>query len=84
MSDAGGMEDLTPALTIEETLTRWPQAAQVFVARRMACVGCDMSRFDTIADAATAYGIPCPELLRELRRAATATATATEYTDYTE
>jgi hybrid cluster-associated redox disulfide protein len=60
----------TPSLTIAETLARWPATARVFVARRMSCVGCDMNAFETISDAAAAYGIPDQELLRELRRAA--------------
>jgi hybrid cluster-associated redox disulfide protein len=63
------VESLTPSLPIATLLERWPPAAQVLIARRMACVGCDMNRFDSIADAAAAYGLSETELMRDLRRA---------------
>ncbi len=52
--------------TIEETLVAWPEAAHIFLRRRMACVGCSMARFDTLGDAARIYGVPAAELLAEL------------------
>ena len=64
------MDALTPSLTIAALLARWPETAAVLVARRMACVGCDMSAFETIHDAAKAYGVSQTELIRDLRRAA--------------
>ncbi|HEX5474272.1 MAG TPA: DUF1858 domain-containing protein [Vicinamibacterales bacterium] len=63
------MELLTPFTTIAAVLARWPQAAAVFVGRRMACVGCEMNGFETIRDAAAIYGVPEDDLLRDLRRA---------------
>ena len=63
------MDALTPSLTIASMLARWPQTAAVLVARRMNCVGCGMNGFDTIADAASVYGIAAEDLIRELRRA---------------
>jgi hybrid cluster-associated redox disulfide protein len=54
--------------TIAALLDAYPSAARVFIRRRMACVGCDMNRFETIADAARSYGIPPAELLADLRR----------------
>lgn len=54
--------------TIAALLDAHPSAADVFVRRRMACVGCDMSRFETIADAARSYGLAPGELLADLRR----------------
>lgn len=54
--------------TIAALLDAYPSAAEVFIRRRMACVGCDMNRFETIADAARSYGIPPAELLADLRR----------------
>lgn len=63
------MEMLTPSLTIKAMLARWPQTAAVLVARRMACVGCEMNRFETIGDAAAAYGVSQHELIGALRRA---------------
>ena len=60
---------LTPSLTIKAMLARWPQTAAVLVARRMACVGCEMNRFETIGDAAAAYGVSPHDLIGALRRA---------------
>ncbi len=59
---------IDPGLTVAEVLERWPATAAVFVARCMACVGCAMARFDTLADAAAAYGVAPGTLLRELRQ----------------
>jgi hybrid cluster-associated redox disulfide protein len=59
---------LTGDLTVAEVLTRWPQAIQVFFRHRMACVGCTMAPFDTIADAAAIYGLPLSFLLSELHQ----------------
>lgn len=56
--------------TIEEILAKRPAAARVFLRRRMACVGCSMSRFDTLGEAARIYGVPEAELLAEIERAA--------------
>lgn len=63
------MDALTPSLTIASMLARWPQTAAVLVARHMACVGCEMNGFETIADAAAVYAIPMLDLLTDLRRA---------------
>ena len=56
--------------TIEAILAEQPAAAHVFLRHGMACVGCSMSRFDTLAEAARIYGVPEAELLAEIERAA--------------
>ncbi|HYH38683.1 MAG TPA: DUF1858 domain-containing protein [Azospirillum sp.] len=60
-----------PAAThlISEVLERWPQTLAVFLHRRMACPGCAMASFMTVAEAAACYGVPPAELLAELHRA---------------
>ncbi len=55
-------------LPIAELLARWPQTAQVFLRYRMACVGCTMAPFDTLADAAMAYNLDLARLLGELQQ----------------
>lgn len=55
--------------TVHEVLRRTPRAAEVFHRRRMACVGCTMAPFDTVADAARAYGIDPVELGADLHLA---------------
>jgi hybrid cluster-associated redox disulfide protein len=57
-------------LTVQKVLDTWPLTREVFIARRMACVGCDLAPFMTIAEAEASYGIPPGELERELQRTA--------------
>jgi len=61
-------------LTIGEALRRWPASAQVFARRGMACAGCAMAPFDTVRDAAAAYGIDEGTLFDEIRRDSQGTA----------
>jgi hybrid cluster-associated redox disulfide protein len=42
---------------------------QVFVRRRMACPGCAMAPFMTLAEAAASYGIDPQQLVSELETA---------------
>jgi hybrid cluster-associated redox disulfide protein len=42
---------------------------QVFVRRRMACPGCAMAPFMTLAEAAASYGLDPHQLVRELQAA---------------
>lgn len=63
------MEGLTPSLTISAMLAQWPETAPVLIARRMACIGCEMNIFETVREAAAAYGVSHHELIRDLRRA---------------
>jgi hybrid cluster-associated redox disulfide protein len=58
--------------TVEQTLDQYPLLAAVFVRRGMACVGCAMARFDTLAEAARTYGQETEAFLAELERAARA------------
>jgi hybrid cluster-associated redox disulfide protein len=53
-------------LTIAEVLNKWPQTAKVFFLFNMACVGCNISPFCTIIDAANEYNMPLQTLLSEL------------------
>jgi len=56
-----------PDWTIDAVLDAHPGAAQILVRHGMACVGCVMARFETLADAAREYRIPLKSLLKELR-----------------
>ncbi len=58
---------LTPDLTVAEIMERWPATIAVFLAYRMACVGCFMAPFDTLAEAAGNYRLDVDELLRALQ-----------------
>lgn len=61
-------------LTVQMVLDAWPATRSVFIRRRMACVGCVLAPFMTIAEAAGAYGIAPDSLAAELQAAAAASA----------
>ncbi len=46
-----------------------PQVIPVLLEHRMACVGCCMARFETLAAAAAIYGLDLQKLLADLSRA---------------
>ncbi|HEX5165568.1 MAG TPA: DUF1858 domain-containing protein [Thermomicrobiales bacterium] len=51
---------------VEEILDRIPLAAQVFVGRRMHCVGCPIARFETLAEACRIYCQALDNMLADL------------------
>ncbi len=55
----------TGRLTVAELFRRWPRAVAAFTGRGMACPGCAMAPFDTVADAASSYGVDERELLAD-------------------
>jgi hybrid cluster-associated redox disulfide protein len=59
---------------LERLFADHPATIGVFVARGMACPGCAMAPFETIADAAREYGLPTDALLRDVRRAVASAA----------
>jgi hybrid cluster-associated redox disulfide protein len=60
-------------MLVSDALAEWPAAARVFVERRMACPGCAFAPFETVAEAAAAYGVNCQDLARSLAVAADVT-----------
>jgi len=63
-------ETLSPRTSVADFLGASPAGARVFLAHRMACVGCSLSGFDTLADAAREYRLPLAGFLAELAEAA--------------
>ena len=53
-------------MTIEAVVSRWPQTAEVFVQRNMACVGCPVSHLYTITEAAEVYKLTVADFVEEL------------------
>ena len=53
-------------MIVSEVMDMWPQTIPIFLRHKTACVGCLMSRFDTLADVSTNYGIPIEKFLQEL------------------
>lgn len=60
---------ITARTTVDEVVTRYPVTVQVFIRRRMHCVGCQIDRFHSIAEACRIYGQPLKPFLTELRSA---------------
>lgn len=65
MANEGQLADMR----ISEVLEQWPTVADVFQKHAMACVGCVVAPFYTIADAATVYNLPKDEFIAELAAA---------------
>ena len=47
-------------------MIRWPEVCGYLNERRMACVGCPMAPFETVARVETIYGIPPGRLVQAL------------------
>ena len=60
--------ELSIHLTMAQLVDQWPAAAPVLARRGMGCLGCTMARFETVGEAAAAYGFDPEELLIEIRR----------------
>jgi hybrid cluster-associated redox disulfide protein len=57
---------ITPDMTVNGLLYVSPQSAAVFIAHGMACVGCPLAGFHTLAEAAATYGQDLASFLTEL------------------
>jgi hybrid cluster-associated redox disulfide protein len=53
-------------LIVADVLARWPQTISVFMCHRMACVGCPIAPFETLAEVATIYDLDLSCFLNEL------------------
>jgi hybrid cluster-associated redox disulfide protein len=63
-------EIITGTSVVDDVVTRFPATARVFIGRRMHCVGCEVSRFETLDGAAQIYRQALDPLLADLRDAA--------------
>lgn len=60
---------IQPDTIVQDILDTYPQTVETFVAYGMACAGCTLSRFDTVAEAAVIYRLDLERLLADLRKA---------------
>jgi hybrid cluster-associated redox disulfide protein len=60
---------LDSKMTVSELMTVHPTAIEIFIKRRMLCVGCPTGTFHTIEDAARIHGIRLERLLKDLQKA---------------
>ena len=61
-------EMLSHSLIVADLLKKWPETIPVFIKYRMACVGCAMSSFETLKDAASIYRLPYQQFVDELQK----------------
>lgn len=59
---------LESGLTVAEVLARWPQTIPVFLRHRMACVGCAITPFETLAEVTKIYKLDLDCFLSELEQ----------------
>jgi len=57
---------IDPDLSVSRLMQQWPSTIAVFLRHRMACVGCPVGDFHSIAECSTEYQIPLTELLHEI------------------
>jgi hybrid cluster-associated redox disulfide protein len=60
---------LNTDMTMQEIMDRWPATINVILHRRMLCVGCPISKFHTLVDAAREHSVDQEEFEVELRAA---------------
>jgi hybrid cluster-associated redox disulfide protein len=63
------MTKITADMLVGDVLDAQPQLAQYFLEIGMHCLGCPMSRGESIADACSAHGQNADELLKKLNDA---------------
>ena len=56
-------------LPVGAIMSRWPATIGVFIARRMHCIGCPVSMFNKLEDAAAEHGLELEELLQAVEAA---------------
>ena len=59
---------LHPNLLVSEVMDRWPQTIQAFVQLHMACPGCAIARFHTLAEVAAEYEMDPQDLVGKLQK----------------
>ena len=57
-----------PDLSLADLFAAWPEAAAMFLARRMLCPGCPIAPFHAITDACLEYDLDEDEFRAEIAR----------------
>jgi hybrid cluster-associated redox disulfide protein len=59
---------LVANLTVAEVMDRWPKTIPIFLRHRMACVGCSIDSFETLAEVVEIYGIDPDHFIKDLQQ----------------
>lgn len=62
-------DGISPATNLRVLFNLWPAVMPVFMRHKMSCLGCLMSSFDTLGDAAVNYQLEWTSFLVELQSA---------------
>jgi hybrid cluster-associated redox disulfide protein len=60
------MIDINSETSVSELVREHPLVIPIFLKHQMACVGCSMSAFETLAEAARVYNIPAEEFIHSI------------------
>jgi hybrid cluster-associated redox disulfide protein len=63
-----GHPRLAAELTVAEVMDRCPRTIPIFFRYRMACVGCPIASFETLAEVAAIYNLDLSRFLNELEQ----------------
>jgi len=61
---------LTPDMTVDQVMKRWPASIRVFMDFRMGCVGCPIATFHSVDEASREHRIDAAVFLSALQRVA--------------
>ncbi len=61
---------IEPDSLVDNVMREWPATIRAFLDFRMACVGCPIACFHTVADACREHGVDASRFLQALRAAA--------------
>lgn len=70
-------------LSVAEIMSEWPATIRVFLSRRMHCVGCPISPFHTLVDAAREHELSVDDLIEAVRAAIDSTPAAGRTDEFT-
>ena len=59
---------VTKDMLIGEILDKYPQTADHFLAMGMHCLGCPMSRGESIEEACEVHGVKCEEIVAKINK----------------
>jgi len=62
------IDKVAPQTTVYELLNGHPEIIPLFLRRKMACVGCNMARFETLRNAASIYRVDLDDWLKEIEQ----------------
>lgn len=61
--------EIAPHVIVAQIMAYYPETVAVFLRHHMSCVGCSLSAFDTLADAALVHDISLDLLIHDLNQA---------------